>query len=721
MNESVELPMPTGSIVVSSQCFNEVIEELKRKTSPASAQQTKRKAVEVVLNAIKAYERTFGYGDVGVRGSGGVASPYTGNRVASQVNGLLYGRVQSGKTNASIATVALASGNGFRCFVVLTSDNTWLGKQTADRFRQQLAVGGGPIVASWEDWRIDPVSFARSRRSYVNDTGIVLVCTKNTKNLENLATVLKHLDARDVPGMILDDEADNASLNTNASKMARGKTSDPSKIFELIGTIREEMPNHVFVQVTATPQSLLLQSFDHPLRPAWVTLVEPGEDYIGGEVFFEDNAPYILNVDGTEIGALRAGRVTPGSSLEIPPGLAQAVCLFATATAVRQLEYGNDEVLSMLIHIDHKKVSHQAVRTVVEKYLMHVDKSLRSKLGDSNRRTAEIQIANSYEELRKTAKSLPALEDVVNRLKGILRNAQPQTIDADNPNRKPEYRPGMNFLIGGNRLGRGVTIEGLIVTYYARDAKTKMMDTVHQHARMFGYRKALLPLTRLFSPSNIVDALRDIHVSDEGTRELLGSDGKLKVKPVWVGPQLRPTRANVLNPADLSTVISGKTIWPTEIIHSPSKLKPLLHELEPRLRPFQDADRYYDVPIEELASILKLIPSQTVAGRSWDDERVQQLLKAMASTQVGIKCATLNVRRGRRSDEGYRVDYRTQQRSGFAEGTQINEAKAIYGDRPVLLLRKQAGREAEHWKNHAFYAPTLIIPRTKFAYVFVAA
>ncbi|MFC4312995.1 Z1 domain-containing protein [Steroidobacter flavus] len=721
MLQKSDLSASAGTLNLHGACFTAIMETLHATTSAADAQRTRQSATQVVLNAIKSYQRVFGGNDVGARGTGRVSRRFRGAGAPRGNTGLMNGRVQSGKTNASIVTVALASGNGFRCFVILTSDNTWLGRQTVERFRLQLGAGDGPIVRSWEDWRHDPEDFVRSVQPYLEDTGIVLVSTKNTKNLENLARVLKCLGADQVPGMVLDDEADNASLNTNTARMASGRTTEPSAIFALIGKIRAQMPNHVFVQITATPQSLLLQAIDHPLRPAWVVMVEPGEGYVGGETFFEGESKYIVHVDGSEIEGLRSGKVDPNDASEMPAGLRRAVCFFVTATALRELEHGRKEVLSMLIHIDHKKISHKAVESVLRRYLMWLDKALRSKLAAHDRKFAESQMHEAYEELQRTSAKLPPLSAIVSRLHSSLRNAEPQIIDADNPNQKPEYRPGRNFLIGGNRLGRGVTIEGLAVTYYARDAKTKMMDTVHQHARMFGYRKALLPITRLYSPEHIVSALKDIHSSDEGTRQLLEREGTLDVKPVWVGPKLRPTRANVLNPADLRAVVSGVTIWPPNLIHAPAKVKPLLRKLEARLAPFIDPDVYYEIPIDEMARILELMPSERVPHRTWGDERIQQLLEAMKALPVAITSGIINVRRGRRGEEGYDVSQVAQERSGFAHGTAMTKLKARYPGRPILLLRKQAGRTEKHWKGQAFYAPTLIVPQTRYAFVFVDA
>lgn len=708
-------------IVLRGDCFEAVLADIEEGTSHHSSQLVREQATELVRKAVASYVRAFGGNDVGVGGTGHVSNRHHDGSVPEGTNGLMYGRVQSGKTNASIAALALASANGFKCFVVLTSDNTWLGKQTADRFRDQLGAGAGPIVKNWLDWRRDPEGFARTIRSYMDDTGVVFVSTKNAKHLENLETVLKHSGAKGVPGIVFDDEADNASLNTNAARMARGTTDEVSRIFGLIGSIRASIGNHIFVQITATPQSLLLQGLEHPLRPAWHILVEPGTNYVGGQIFFGDQSKFLVHVDDNELTSLRAGKIKPGSRWVVPQGLARATCCFLVGAAHEYILHGHAPILSMLIHIDHKKVSHRTVQDVLQQYLLNLDKALRDKLSSGRKEDAINQLRWAHAELLKTEHRLPPVGRVIDWLQRSLRNADPEVINADNPNRRPEYRRGMNFLIGGNRLGRGVTIQGLTVTYYGRDAKSKMMDTVHQHARMFGYRKSLLSITRVFSAEHILGALRDIYQSDEGTRNAIEADGALSVKPVWVGPKLRPTRANVLNPADIEAVVGGRTIWPPELLTSPRKIRDNFVRLEERLANFDDPARYYEVGIEEMRELLALMPSNKVVARSWDDERVQQILTAIQHPPIAVFSGYVNVRRGRGGDTGgFNVAYETQQLSGFAEGTQINEAKTRFRGHPVLLLRKQAGRKERGWKGHPFYAPTLIVPQSPFAFLFQA-
>lgn len=713
-SEQIRVPKDPAVIRLDGACFRGFIQYLSSETSPASAREVETKAQDVVRSCVREYSSAYGRSEVGAAGSGRVASP---PRPGEILNGLLYGRVQSGKTNTSIATVALACANGFRCFVVLTSDNTWLGKQTADRFRDQLGRGDGPIVRAWDEWRSDPAGFADEIEEYLGDTGVVLVSTKNGKNLENLIAVLKRAGADQVPGMILDDEADNASLNTNAARMASGSADEPSRIFALIGKVRAAIPSHIFVQITATPQSLLLQSLESNSRPRWSVLLEPGEGYVGGDVFFAQNAPYAVTVDD-DLTPLRGGKVSAGKDWHIPEGFAEAVCCFVTGTAARQIANPKSEVLSMLIHIAHTKISHRAVKDTLKQYLAWLDKGLRGKLSVTDARRAERAIREAYDELAKTYKEIPGFGAVLEKLRSNLRNANPEIIDADNPNKKPEYHPGMNFLIGGNRLGRGVTIDGLVITYYARDAKSKVMDTVHQHARMFGYRRSLLPITRLFSPPNVLSALRDIHDSDTGTREAIVKQGIMSLKPVWVGQALKPTRAGVYNPAEVRAFPPGKALFPRDIVHDERVLKTYA-KLEALLRDFPNEDRYYEIPIDTLIKILELIPSDPVTDADWEDCRVRQVLQNMKVKPIDKTRGILNVRLGP-NGTGFSISKRDNQESGFAAGQEIGKMRDDYPDQPVLLLRKQGGQKEGGWKGLPFYAPTLILPKGRFAFLYVA-
>ncbi len=562
-----------------------------------------------------------------------------------------------------------------------------------------------------------------------------MVSTKNKNHLDNLLKVLKSAKASSVPTLIFDDEADNASPNTNEAKQAKkGKDTVPdSAIFEKIGKIREEVANHIYLQITATPQSLLLQNLDHPCKPAFcAALPKPGDSYMGGDLFFAEDSKYCCTkVAPEELDQLKkqGGKINPGNNWDIPSGLRLALCCFFLGSIYKiESTKSSDAKYSFLAHIDHKRITHSTLEKVICGFVMELDKALREKSSPTKREEALKWLTEAYQELSKTA-NLPPLNDLVTELENELRNAisNVKVIDASNPDKEPKYNPGMNILIGGNRLGRGVTIEGLMITYYGRDAKQKMMDTVHQHARMFGYRQELKDVTRLFLPQNILEDFRAIHEADEGMRQAIGDDpNNIKIKPVWVGSKIKPTRSNVLNPAEIDTFTPGTAIFPPAPLWKASEIKDHTQALNKLLESYSVEDELYQVNINFLVEILSHMPSRPAGNYPWEDKRVKEALKAMQS-EAGIHQGRLNVRRGKETKgQGFKLVNRPikdgsgtwRGTSGFANTEWVRKAKKDYPDVPTLIVILEQGRKEDYWDGEPFYLPTLVIPKNKFVFMF---
>ncbi|MEH2397023.1 Z1 domain-containing protein [Nostoc sp.] len=643
--------MTPTPIKTNGSCIDKLIKRLEKQIGLKEANKLKKTAIEIVQNCVKFYSENFGYGDVGENSTGLVSQPYKGqDPIPNGTTGLIYGRVQSGKTNTTIATLALAHENNFRCFIILTSDNTWLGKQTANRFNNQ--VQDGPVFFDWEAWKKDPAGFAKTKVApYLTDTGVVLVSTKNVYHLDNLLTVLKEARVKNVPTLIFDDEADNASLNTSESKQAKKVKVDDSKIFETIGKIRQEVANHIYIQITATPQSLLLQKLSHPCKPKFcAALPEPGDSYMGGDLFFANKSNHCYIVDAEEINELKKqkGAINPGNQWIIPEGLKFALCCLFLGSIYKMLSSEQEDAkYSFLAHICYKQDIHSILEQVISQFVINLDQAIREKSSETKNKQARKWLEQAYDELNKTAKNLPPITELIDELKIQLRRASPKIINANNPDKEPNYNPGINILIGGNRLGRGVTIEGLMVTYYGRDAKQKVMDTVHQHARMYGYRPQLKDVTRLFLAEHILESYRSIHEADEAMRQAIGDDiHNIKLQPVWIGGNLKPTRSNVLDPSVIHVLKPGKLIFPQSPVYKKEEIKDNFQEIESLLINYQDDEEYAEVNIDFIIEIISHTQSYYVPPEEWEHKRIIKALIDMKSK--GLKKGRLNVRRGKK-------------------------------------------------------------------------
>ena len=126
------------------------------------------------------------------------------------------------------------------------------------------------------------------------------------------------------------------------------------------------------------------------------------------------------------------------------------------------------------------------------------------------------------------------------------------------------YGKGLNFLIGGNTLGRGIAIKDLLVTYYVREAKVSQIDTMHQHARMYGYRSVTIEYTRLFVPRHLYYRFRDIYRSDEALRAYIEKYQSMPATfPVEYTYGLRPTRPGVLESRKSTRSFRASSFSPT--------------------------------------------------------------------------------------------------------------------------------------------------------------
>src|SRR5579885_1884839 len=168
---------------------------------------------------------------------------------------LLVGLVQSGKTVALTTAIAMAADNGIRCFIVLTTDNLWLYGQTLERLKEDLP---GLEIEGKDAWLSRVGSMAGTIASETNE--LLLVATKNGTVLERLSRVLDELRAscggRLPSALIVDDEADQASLDTKARERAVDPSVLPGRVNDLIQQIRDKFGGlHTFLQVTATPQA----------------------------------------------------------------------------------------------------------------------------------------------------------------------------------------------------------------------------------------------------------------------------------------------------------------------------------------------------------------------------------------------------------------------------------------------------------------------------------
>src|SRR2546421_135746 len=182
-----------------------------------------------------------------------------------------------------------------------------------------------------------------------------------------------------------------------------------------------------------------------------------------------------------------------------------------------------------------------------------------------------------------------------------------------------------NLFVGGNKLGRGVTIKNLLVSYYGRNPKRPQADTVLQHARMYGYRRKDIGLLRLFLPPVLHVVFKAIHKMETGLRELISRQPTEAFRGVYVDAGLRATRRNVLTPGAIGVYSAGSIYNPAQILRDEST-KTATDKIDKVLAQCGDK-AYIELPVEGLRELVMLTkPDESQSERVWDPVAVSESL-----------------------------------------------------------------------------------------------
>lgn len=473
--------------------------------------------------------------------------------------GLVVGYVQSGKTASMTCVSALARDNGCRLIVVLAGVTTLLLEQNAERFEEALRA------ASSTGWRIfssDKLTEQDGHhlRSAVDEwtnpmiqesdrQTVLIMVLKNHVHLKNVRELLEGVDLRGVPALVIDDEADQAGLNTSPAE--GGSTN-----YQRIEALRKALPHHTYLQYTATPQAPLLIRIEDLLSPEFAELVEPGVGYTGGKQFFGAGAlPLVRTIPADE-------QFPPGKPPDVPPEtLVDALRLFFLGGAVETYR-NRDARRSMLVHPSSRTTDHGVYSKLVTAVIKRWSDTFRGKDQDDINDLKE-ELQRSYADLAQTEPELPPFAEILPKLVLNLGRVSIKEVNSEDGSEVNWKNSTAHILVGGEKLNRGFTVEGLMVTYMSRSAGGFNADTLQQRARFFGYKAKYLSLCRLFLQPDVAKAFRDYVSHEEDVRDQLrehrGRPLREWRRAFWLSSKLKPTRKNVLTNPELR--ISADEPW----------------------------------------------------------------------------------------------------------------------------------------------------------------
>ena len=475
----------------------------------------------------------------------------------SQRSGLVVGYVQSGKTLSFTTVMALARDNGYRLVITIAGTSKNLLDQSTQRLRRDLDVGGAEGFFRWVTFT-NPTHDENSRRSiqqaleewsdpnvpHDQRPTVLVTVMKHHVHLQNLISLLGQLELEGVPTLIVDDEADQASLNTLVN---RGRESTT---YRRILELRDAVPCHTFLQYTATPQAPLLINIIDALSPQFVEVLEPGDSYVGGSSFFGGRRGLVRVIPFAEVPSDDNPLVDP------PPTLLEALRIFLVGVAAGLIQGAyRDSKRSMMVHPSRETAQHQEYRIWIGQIFDEWGRLLNLPEDDPDRIDFMEDFREAHTDVASTVPDIPAFEDITRTLPRAFRLTSIEEVNAARRGGTPTIDWSRAYgwiLVGGQAMDRGFTVEGLTVTYMPRGPGVGNADTIQQRGRFFGYKRPYLGFCRVYLEQDVLTSFEQyVDHEEEMRRQLQGVRDSGSSLTAWkrafvLSPDLRPCRNNVV-------------------------------------------------------------------------------------------------------------------------------------------------------------------------------
>ncbi len=480
-----------------------------------------------------------------------------------QRRGLLLGDVQSGKTATYTAICNKAADCGYRVIIVLAGTMENLRIQTqerldaefvgldskysldkkADTSMKNIPVGVGLIGKAVQEKRITRFTSVSTdfKKSVVKANGLNLqdlnstalfVVKKNKSVLTNLHEWLtKDEDKINLPLLLIDDEADNASVNTNSEDKNR------TAINEAINLILHDFVQATYLGITATPFANIFidpemdeDGSAKDLFPRhFLTLLPTPEKYIGADRIFGTSAEFdskhrvkgefndalipIKNKEQDCYFVFGHKKDLADRLYDLPESLYEAIRYFVLCTAISDIRYDNTEHRTMMVNVSRFTDVQNTIADIVDVYVKKVISDIENYAQLSMNEALRIhnikQLKDVWDKYSMNEMAGIEWEDfqknyLLKAAKRIVVRAVNQKTGAQSLDYFNYKKIGMRVIaIGGNSLSRGLTLEGLCVSYFYRN--TMMYDTLLQMGRWFGYRNNYDDLFKIWMGEDAID------------------------------------------------------------------------------------------------------------------------------------------------------------------------------------------------------------------------
>lgn len=467
-------------------------------------------------------------------------------------NTLLVGKVQSGKTSNLEMLTALAFDNGFNIMIIYGGYDKTLLKQCVDRFSETFDSDSDKDDVPYIFNTNQNLSFLdNSFLENAIDEGrpIIIASMKRPKALNDVNECLSKLSKDKVKAFIIDDEGDQASLNTKKNSFGIDPdTGEPfgSATYKAICKMKTILGDPIYFAVTATPEANIFQPDISELMPETVHLIQPANMYTGVDVFHlntDDNIKVIPEVD--------TDAVEQGILID---SLRNAIDYYIISSAIMRDKGINSS--DMIIHVYREIEGHQQLVSLIDSYLENIEDTFKNGI------KADVEF--QFNEMKKIYNNNFFSQAILNdypwdsHLESMIKIVVKKKIKSVMQNSEGDLDPNIlkhfkyKIFIGGDLLQRGITFKHLVTTYFTRWAKKGNMDTNLQRARWFGYRNDYIDLCKVFTTATIKGEFSTLATieNDLWSQFALVEAGEIALTDIVIDADetsLNPTRGNVAN------------------------------------------------------------------------------------------------------------------------------------------------------------------------------
>ena len=564
--------------------------------------------------------------------------------------GLLLGDIQSGKTAQMFGVICKAVDLGFPVFILLTTDNVLLQQQTLKRAKSDLEgfciCGENDSGLFIENNLIKPA---------------IIILKKNFRVLKLWANVINSTGfIKGNPLFIIDDEADAASLNTLINK------NQKSSINKNLDSIKNGVFSSLYLQVTATPQALYLQTLSSGWHPYFTYYFQPGDEYLGGNFFFP-----------------KTGKPDCVTFLDFLQKPTRNVILRHLAVS-SQIFLSGGNVSNCLLHPSVRQIVHKRYSEYIRKELNWCIENIDDEFVD--------ELKNQYDRFYPTTSKKFSFDEILDKAKDLLMNKKIKVLIMNSKFsiESSDYSSGCNIIIGGNTLSRGVTFPGLQTIYYTRSSKKPQADTMWQHSRMFGYDRDP-GMMMVYIDRHLYKLFSDINATNNSIIAQI-NHGIQNVK-IYYPEGLNPTRKNVLDNNYLETISGGTNYYPE------NPRNDSIEQLSLLLESFSEKEPYYQVNLRFIKDILNhIIPSSDFNLLSF----ISIIDKLLSENPVG-QCILI-VRRDRDITQG----------TGALLSPNDWQLGSRFTDKVVLTIYQVTGTKG--WGGQPVWVPNIKLPHGMIYY-----